>query len=170
MILLESAIIFGSSLIFLGLLYSYYKPKINQIEKIYNDLNSKLKDKLENMTSKEREDFLSSIPKDTKQFYNDIINNNMEFSGISQLSSMRRHIQNTYLAQDIDDMNNFQFQQFTQWAMDESMKAVTPFDHGGYVQGPGFNPSDTMHQEMNNMNFGMNDSMDFSSHNSFNDF
>ena len=29
-------------------------------------------------------------------------------------------------------------------AMEESRKAVTPFDHGGYVQGDGFNPSDTM--------------------------
>lgn len=51
--------------------------------------------------------------------------------------------------------------------MDESLKAVTPFDHGGYVQGPGFNPSDTfaydsmnhnmdnMHSGMDNMNSGM---------------
>lgn len=60
-------------------------------------------------------------------------------------------------------------QQFNDWAlaenqralelgMHESLKGVTPFDHGGYVQGPGFNPSDTlahdmqqhqMHQQMN---------------------
>lgn len=170
MVLLESALIFGASLIFIGVLYSYYKPRINQVEKAYKSLNNKLKEKLENMSSKEREEFLSNLPKDTKQFYNDIINDNVAFSGISQLSSVQDHIQNTYLAQDIGDMNNLQFQQFTQWAMDESLKAVTPFDHGGYVQGPGFNPSDTMHHEMNNMDFGMNDSMDFSSHNNFNDF
>jgi hypothetical protein len=44
--------------------------------------------------------------------------------------------------------------------MNESMKAVTPFDHGGYVQGQGFNLSDTMQHEMNQqMDFG-NSSMD----------
>ncbi len=44
-------------------------------------------------------------------------------------------------------------------AMEEARKAVTPFDHGGYVQGDGFNPSDTMaadaqrqaEQQMNDM-------------------
>lgn len=47
-------------------------------------------------------------------------------------------------------------------AMDEAMKAVTPADFGGYVQGDGLNPSDTaaadaqrqmneMQQQMNNM-------------------
>lgn len=44
-----------------------------------------------------------------------------------------------------------------EWAMEESRKAVTPFDMGGYVQGDGFNPSDTMvadaqREQMNQMN------------------
>lgn len=48
-----------------------------------------------------------------------------------------------------------------EWAMEESRKAVTPFDMGGYVQGDGFNPSDTMaadmqREQMNQMN-NMND-------------
>ncbi len=55
-----------------------------------------------------------------------------------------------------DEMNR----QFNDWSMEESRKAVTPFDHGGYVQGDGFNPSDTMAadaqreqlNQMNNMN------------------
>lgn len=43
------------------------------------------------------------------------------------------------------------------WAMEESRRAVTPFDLGGYVQGDGFNPSDTMaadaqRQQMDTMN------------------
>lgn len=46
--------------------------------------------------------------------------------------------------------------QFNEQAMEESRKAVTPFDHGGYVQGDGFNPSDTMaadaQRQMENMN------------------
>ena len=50
----------------------------------------------------------------------------------------------------------------SRWAMEESLKSVTPFDFGGYVQGDGFNPSDTMaadaqRQEMNDMNNHMND-------------
>ncbi len=55
-----------------------------------------------------------------------------------------------------DEMNR----QFNDWSMEESRKAVTPFDHGGYVQGDGFNPSDTIAadaqreqlNQMNNMN------------------
>lgn len=48
-----------------------------------------------------------------------------------------------------------------EWAMEEARKAATPFDHGGYVQGDGFNPSDTMAadaqrqqqaEQMNHMN------------------
>ena len=45
-------------------------------------------------------------------------------------------------------------QQGTQHAINEATKSVTPFDHGGYVQGPGFNPSDTMaHNDMMNHMF-----------------
>lgn len=55
----------------------------------------------------------------------------------------------------MDEMNRQQME----WAMEECRKAGTPFDQGGYMQGYGFNPSDTMaadmqHQmdSMNNMN------------------
>lgn len=47
-------------------------------------------------------------------------------------TQMQQHLQ--------QDMFNDQMRH----AMEESLKAVTPFDHGGYVQGDGFNPSDTM--------------------------
>lgn len=40
-----------------------------------------------------------------------------------------------------------QIRQFNDWAMREGMRSVTPFDCGGYVQGSGFNPSDTMAHE-----------------------
>ena len=66
----------------------------------------------------------------------------------------------------VNEMNNINMMnqqinnQFDNHAMEESRKAVTPFDHGGYVQGDGFNPSDTMAadaqrqmtNDMNNMN------------------
>ena len=41
-----------------------------------------------------------------------------------------------------------------QQAMNEGIRAATPFDLGGYVQGPGFNPSETMaHTNMMNQMF-----------------
>lgn len=60
----------------------------------------------------------------------------------SEKSAFQRFIEN----------NNQQIQeemirQFNEWAMNEAIKSVTPFDMGGYVQGAGFNPSDTMQQE-----------------------
>ena len=47
--------------------------------------------------------------------------------------------------------------QHDEWTMEEGRKSVTPFDMGGYVQGDGFNPSDTMaadaqREQMNQMN------------------
>ncbi|MBQ3573243.1 MAG: hypothetical protein IJA16_01460 [Clostridia bacterium] len=47
-------------------------------------------------------------------------------------------------------------EEFMRQATEEGIKSVTPFDHGGYAQGPGFNPSDTMandamNNQMNNM-------------------
>ncbi len=55
-------------------------------------------------------------------------------------------------------MNDEMNRQMMEQAMEEGRKSVTPFDHGGYVQGAGFNPSDTAAQQMNdmnNMNMGM---------------
>jgi hypothetical protein len=60
------------------------------------------------------------------------------------------------------------FDQFNQWAMNETMKSVTPFNMGGYMQGEGFNPSDTdaaiaRMDNINQMNDNVND-------NNFNNF
>lgn len=78
------------------------------------------------------------------------------FQGIDSFISIKEQM---------DFMQQDQFDQFSQWSMDEAMKAITPFDHGGYVQGNGFNPSDTMAYEsaMDSMNHSMdsmNSSMD----------
>lgn len=62
---------------------------------------------------------------------------------------------NRQMQQQMNDEFNRQAMEHT---MNEGWKSVTPFDHGGYVQGPGFNPSDTAAQQMNdmnNMNMGM---------------
>ena len=91
--------------------------------------------------------------------YNDC-DNNMQFNNND--FDMQMQIQNQ-----MNDMQNQMNTQFNDWASEEARKAVTPFDHGGYVQGYGFNPSDTMagdaqrqmNNDMNNMgnmgNMGM---------------
>lgn len=87
---------------------------------------------------------------------------------LAQLLSMGLYLNNTKVNDnfnpDTQQTNNDFMQeemnrQFNQQAMEESLKAVTPADHGGYVQGDGFNPSDTLAadaarqaQSMNDMN------------------
>lgn len=110
------------------------------------------------MDPSEKEKFLSALDEDTRNFYDDILNERASFDGFSAFASMQDHLVNT----SFNDLNDAQFSRFTDWAMSESLKSVTPFDHGGYVQGYGFNPSDTMMQDsfssMNNdMNFPSND-------------
>ena len=55
-----------------------------------------------------------------------------------------------------DNVTDETIRQFNDFAMEEARKSVTPFDHGGYVQGDGFNPSDTMaadaQRQMDNLN------------------
>lgn len=51
-----------------------------------------------------------------------------------------------------DDSLRIQQEMFDRELMEFSIKSVTPFDHGGFVQGEGFNPSDTMASEMFHMN------------------
>jgi len=57
---------------------------------------------------------------------------------------------------------------FDQWTMEEANKSVTPFDHGGYVQGYGFNPSDTAAQDMHQQQ--MQDFNNFLDQQNFNNF
>ena len=71
-----------------------------------------------------------------------------------------KNVTDNYNANFNSDMQEEINRQNMEWAMEESRKAVTPFDMGGYVQGDGFNPSDTMVadaqreqiNQMNNMN------------------
>lgn len=158
------------ALISLGML-AYYQPKINKLKKRYEEFTQKVRDNINNMSKQEKENFFSNMSDETENFFQDILHNNSNFSGIHQFQASHMHFHQ------MDQMQNQQFQDFTRWAMDESMKSVTAFDHGVYVQGPGFNPSDTMAHQMNqqmdfghhNMDTGFNDTMG-SSMNFPNDF
>ena len=68
-----------------------------------------------------------------------------------------KNVTDNYNANFNSDMQEEINRQNMELAMEESRKAVTPFDMGGYVQGDGFNPSDTMvadaqREQMNQMN------------------
>ena len=75
--------------------------------------------------------------------------------GLSDQRFMRRQMLNQQIwEQQMQQMIDQQLiDQHIQHAMNESIKASTPFDLGGYMQGPGFNPSDTAAHisMMNNM-------------------
>lgn len=57
---------------------------------------------------------------------------------------------NKMVNQQQDEINRQMQEQFDREFIDFSNKSVTSFDDGGFVQGPGFNLSDTMMSNMNN--------------------
>lgn len=72
------------------------------------------------------------------------------------LTAQGLYVNNSKIVNNFSGNEEMQRQQ-NEWAAEEARKAVTPFDHGGYMQGDGFNPSDTMaadaqREQMNNMN------------------
>ncbi len=69
---------------------------------------------------------------------------NMEF--MEQQNEFNRQMVN----QQQDEINRQMQEQFDREFIDFSNKSVTSFDDGGFVQGPGFNLSDTMMSNMNN--------------------
>ncbi len=153
---MEPFIILGvGAIISLGL-FAYYQPKINKLKEQYDEFSKKMSANMNQMSEDERKEFFKNMPKDTESFMMGMMNHEDNFNGIDSFDSARYHM---------DFMQQEQFDQFSQWSMDEAMKAVTPFDHGGYVQGNGFNPSDTIAYEsaMDSMNHSMdsmNSSMD----------
>jgi hypothetical protein len=122
MFLLDLLAISITALVFTAVLFGYYQPKINDAKEAYKNFNGKLKDKLMEMDATERQAFLSRLPKETRQTFKDILNGSSSFSGIHQFYDIQENIRNAHVLQDVEDMNNFQFQQFTQWAMDEGFK------------------------------------------------
>lgn len=73
--------------------------------------------------------------------------------------AMKKYV--SYNAVNLSNYDNFMQEEINrqnmEWAMEETRKAGTPFDMGGYMQGDGFNPSDTMvadaqREQMNQMN------------------
>jgi len=162
MFLIDIALVLGFGFLFRLVLHSHYQHKINDMKKSYHEFNNSIEERLKGMSETERNELLSAMPKDTQGFFNDILNGNSHFHSAEQFQFVQQQIDSLQFMQDT------QFDDFSKWAMDESLKAVTPFDHGGYVQGPGFNPSDTMAHEMNQ---DMNNSMNMhSSHDNFGGF
>lgn len=96
------------------------------------------------------EDFRNSFMDLSRQTH-DLLNATMSASLDTQMLNMDE--MNTFNA--FENMQNTMQEnfhsllddQFHQFSLDEAWKIVTPFDHGGYVMGPGFNPSDTMAHE-----------------------
>ena len=78
------------------------------------------------------------------------VNNSKIINNFSGNDEMQYQMEDTQR-----QMEEMQCQQ-NEWAEEEVRKAATPFDHGGYMQGDGFNPSDTMaadaQRQMDNMN------------------
>lgn len=81
-----------------------------------------------------------------------------DFSGFARRmsESFNNHsFQHNDMHQQMMDHQNFMDQENQRQVIDESWKSVTPFDYGGYIQGIGFNPSDTMAfeamEQMNDM-------------------
>ena len=116
----EPLIILGiGALISLGL-YTYYLPQIRDMKKRYEQFSSKVKEKLVDMTEEERREFFSSMPRETESFFKGILQDDFDFHGIEQFQISQFHLQQ------VEQINQEQFHQFTQWAMDEGLKSVTP--------------------------------------------
>ena len=140
-------------------LYVYYQPKINKMKKSYKKFSSKIRENLINMSEDERKEFLSNMSTETQSFFEGILNGDFSFHGIDEFHTFHHHLQH------VEQVHQQQFQDFSRWAMEEGLRSVMPFDAGGYVQGPGFNPSDTFAHDSMNHSMDMNSGMD-----SFNGF
>ena len=83
------------------------------------------------MDPSEKEKFLSALDEDTRNFYDDILNERASFDGFSAFASMQDHLVNT----SFNDLNDAQFSQFTDWAMSESLKVLLPLIMVGMFKG-----------------------------------
>lgn len=86
------------------------------------------------------------------------VDNNYNYYNNSANGEFQQQMNDEMNRQTQQQMNDEFNRQAMEQTMNEGWKSVTPFDHGGYVQGAGFNPSDTAAQQMNdmnNMNMGM---------------
>lgn len=130
--------------IFAGLIITSYQPKVKKAKENFEEMNRKFKEHIDSLPEEDKSRFFNSLNDNSRSFFE------------GNFASM----------DNMNYMNQIQFQQhmdeFNRFAMDESFKIITPFDHGGYVMGAGFNPSDTMafeaQQQMEHNSFNqMND-------------
>ena len=101
------------------------------------NLNKNFKNHFLKMTKEERDKYINTLSEKNKRLFNNYIN----------CDDAQRQNQ---LMQQMFQQN--MINEFNQWAMNEGIRSVTPFDFGGYVMGDGFNPSDTAAADMERMN------------------
>ena len=128
-----------------GLIVAKYQPKLSQMQEDFKNFKQDFQEHFQHMSSSEKKKFFSSLDESSRSFFEqDLFQDHI--MGQMQQWQMQQHVE-----------------QFNQFAMDEGFKIVTPFDHGGYVMGNGFNPSDTMafeaSQQMDHSFNHANDSM-----------
>jgi hypothetical protein len=126
----------------------YYRPKLEDLKKAQKNMFEDMKEQINSLSPEEKEIFFNSLGESEKNSFQFFVGS--DFDDFQQQISMQ------------------QFEEFNSWAMSEGFKSVTPFDHGGNVMGPGFNPSETMAFESQQMD--MNNTMNDFNNNSMNNF
>ncbi len=126
-----------------GIMGFHYLDSHKRNQYVYNPENESLENAINEIIGSVKSGVASKAPQNFSQG---------TYSGASTASNpaydANRHM--------MDEMTRQVNQQSMDFAMEESRKAVTPFDHGGYQQGYGVNPSDTMAGDLNNMMNNMN--------------
>lgn len=110
-------------------------------------------DDINNMTSVYSQSFFTELMNphmnDFFDFQQQINQNQLSSQQMNQYQQFSQHM--------------IQQQQFNDFVTMEAFKSITPFDHDGYLQGNGFNPSDTMafnsFNQMNNMQMEQSNQM-----------
>lgn len=143
-------------------LYKSNRNNKNNARNKNRDMSRDFKNHFFKMSKEERKKFLNGLNETERRKFKQYLYNNAR-----ENPQLEKNLFN-----DIVQMNTIN--EFNQWAMNESMKAVTPFDMGGYMMGDGFNPSDTMMadmdrqmQEMDNMNRQMEETNRMNDMNNF---
>lgn len=142
------------------------------LKNMNNVLKYGVVNKFVNIMSDYNEEFLEAqkFIKDNMQQFNDLIHDTFGYDSLDSLNNFQlqemQRMQTEFLNNQLQQLEIENFNRMAmEFAMNESMKAVLPFDDGGYLLGEGFNPSCTMMAESMNM---MNDLNNMNMMNDFN--
>ncbi|MCY6369515.1 hypothetical protein [Clostridium ganghwense] len=86
------------------------------------------------------------LSQDFRNYFNKL-SNEVQVQFMNSLNNNQKSDFQNFIQNNNQQIQHEMVEQFNRWATEEAIKSVTPFDMGGYVQGSGFNPSDTMQQE-----------------------